>query len=347
MPDFRRGAAEVEKAQQRGNGGGNFRPFAPSIFWKAGDERFVLIATSVDDMPSADMIHFIPVEHERQDGTTWTENASVIARTDPAIGESSEELVDEWNAKIRTDNLVVAVELEPVTEKIRGRERPVGFQVKMLEVDRRVRDEDGNVTDEVETVTTPSWGFISQAVGNFGASVVAYDQSESPINETPVKIMRVGGDKNTTYQIHGYPELLDKLDVQPFLDSLDSIVYLGDDMEKAQKIAENPPESEVEDGIPPTVLALHKIGNILLDRRLNELADEARYNEILEAVREKGEPVSKFGDNKKDGKKDKKERPSRASQRPDPKDDAEPKTKQESPDAREALEKLRERAARR
>jgi hypothetical protein len=331
MPDFRRGAAEVEKAQQK-KGGGNYAPFAPTIFWKAGDEsaneRYWLILTSIEDMPRIDSIGMIPLEHSNKDGSkTWTSFEQVIARTDAALGESVDPLNKEFDARIVDSNMVVAVELEPEMKEVRGRQRPAGFKVKTLEIERRIRNDAGELTEDTETVTVPSWGFMTQAVGNFGAALVSYDQTESILNETPVKIVRVGGDKNTTYNVHGYPELAEKMDLSGLTDNLEGIAYLGDNADQVD-IDEDP------------LVTAHSLGSILLDMRLNELADEERYNRILEAVREKGETLNKFaggGKSQRNGSAPKE----RSSQR------SESKEKQRDPEAKEALNRLKDRAKQR
>lgn len=340
MAEFRRGAAEVHKAQEQAKNRGGGGAFAPTIFWKDDkDEKFLLILTSIEDMPRVDTINMIEIENERQDGSTYTSWNTVIARTDPAIGERKDPMVTDWDAKTRDSNIVLAVELEATVEDKRGRKRPTGFHVKLTEYDRRVRDEEGKVTEETETVVTPEIGFINQAVGNFGAAITTYDEGEAPINETPVKIMRVGKGTNTQYAVVGYPEI--EIDLTDFVANLDGIGYLADILDEVV------PHLDFDD---PKQTA-QAVGVALLEKYLNELIDEDRYNRILAGVEKKGESLDKFGNkDKKKNQRNGNSASSRPSQRQaKPKDESEadekPKSKQQDPKAQERIAGLRERAA--
>ena len=58
MPQFRRGAAEIEKSTQR-KGGGSFGKFAPSIYWTDDKEAKILhFLNPIEDIPRLHMINF-------------------------------------------------------------------------------------------------------------------------------------------------------------------------------------------------------------------------------------------------------------------------------------------------
>jgi hypothetical protein len=259
-----------------------------------------------------------------------------LARTDPVLGESSDPIHDEFQGRVQDCNMVVAVELEAETETRRGRERPVRFHVKTTEFDRRVRDDDGELTDETETVVAPSWGFMTQAATNFGAPLVAYDESEAPINETPVRIERVGADTNTTYAVHGYPDLADAVDLSDLLANLEGISYLT----KEELSTVSVPDSEED--FEALLVAAQEVGGLLLNKRLNELADQDRYDRIYEAVAKKKASDSSFTLDPWAKKDKKKAEPKQRSQRRGTTDE---KPAQGSSDASDALEKLKNRVA--
>jgi hypothetical protein len=337
MPDFqfRRGAAEIEKSTQR-KGGGNFGRFAPQIRWTEDKEaKYLLFLNPIEDVPRLDMINFIPVKKDDGDFLYF---ASVIARSDACFGEDAvkvDRLVTEWDAPIKDSNLFVAVELEPTLEDKRGRPKPTSFTVKTTEFERRIRDKDGELTDETETVVAPAYGFVQESASNFGAVLGSHDASEFPIESGAVKIQRIGTKTDTKYTVAGYEDI--PIDLSPFVENVDGITYIADD-ERADLI-------EAIDGLDDEKAVL-AVGSVLLEARLNELADEDRYNRLADSV---DETLDKFGNKGK--KKDKPEKASRPSQRKSAETngngEAKPKRGQQSPEARSALEELRAQAKQR
>jgi hypothetical protein len=322
MPDFRRGADAIAEAQERAKAsGGNFKPFTPSLFWSVDDERYMLFLNPMSDIPFIDQfINFVPAGELKGGKTTYEQ---VIARTDPVIGEDRDPMVEDWEAEPKEQNIAFAVELEPTFEEGKGgRKRPVGFEVATTEYTRRVRDDKGELTDDTEDVVQPVIGFITQSPHNFFNIVRSYDARESPIEETAVKITRVD---SKTYQINGYPG--QEIDLSNLIDYIDGVSWLGDDLDDLiEQIDAVFEDDEVED---QEFAAASVIGAFFLDKRLAELVDEERYNELYEGI---DKPFRKFGGDKKDkksgNKKDrpKRERPARRSQRrtadPEPEADA-------------------------
>jgi len=335
MPQFRRGAEEIEKSTQRASGGG-FGKFAPSIYWKDDKEvKYLLFLNPIEDIPRLDMINFISVKNDKGEHMYF---ASVIARSDACFGEDAvkvDRLVEQWDAPIKDSNLFVAVELEPVMQEKRGREKPVGFTVKTVDYERRVRDDDDNLTDETETVTSPAYGFIQESASNFGAILGSHDSSEFPIHEWAVKIQRIGTKTDTKYNVVGYEEM--EIDLDPFIDNIEGISYLGDELEGVKDaISELDPKD-----------AVLIVGSVLLEARLNELVDEDRYNMIADGVTE---TLDKFGNKnkKKNGSALKTEKPSQRRSNTASTDNgngASDGPKQRSPASMAALDKLKATAA--
>jgi hypothetical protein len=276
---FRRGREEIKKvADERNSGGGGFTPFLPNIYWKENnEEKYLLFLNDIDSIPRIDVIGFIPDGNGRYN--------SVIARTDTSIGQSRDPLVEDWDGSIKKSCAAIAVELEPTFEEIEGRLRPRGFQVATREFDRKVRNEDGEATGEVEEVTAPVVGLILQHATTLFGPIESYDTTDYPIHLAAVKIKRVGTDNNTSYNVSGYPDL--EVDLSNLLDNVDGISYLNQDEAESVKAAIDG-LSDIEAG--------QVIGGILLDKQLEELGDQERYDKIYKAV---DASLDRFGNKKK------------------------------------------------
>jgi hypothetical protein len=219
-PNFRRGAAEIQKANEAAqSGGGDYRPFLPNLYWKDGDQKYLLILNPLEDIPMVLM-------HPK----VWTGEGhpyAVIARTEPGIGEDADPIEDKWDYGPQDLNVCVAVELEPDVEVVRGRPRPVGFKVKTREFSRKVRDDDGEPTDEREEVTAPAIGLIAQSPNNFFNHIASKDATVAPVNEMAICVTRVGGDRNTDYEVDAFDDK--DLDLTGLLDYVDGISYLSEE----------------------------------------------------------------------------------------------------------------------
>jgi hypothetical protein len=274
MPDFRRGRAAIEEATKRKPGSGG-SSFAPKIYWnKDNPERYVLFLNPIEDIPTVQMLLMVPCERTFGEKTN-TFYEDFVARTDPAIGEDSDRLIDELEAKPRESNIAVAVELEAVTETVKGRTRPKGFAVKMREFDRAVRDDDGNRTDETETVVAPEIGFVCQSPFNFFNYLSSFDATEAPMDSTPFKIKWEKSGNSTTYVFKDYEGI--EVDLSPIVDNLEGIGYLN--REERAELAEQIADKDATDGA-------REIARILLAKRLDELADEDRYHELTDGLTE-------------------------------------------------------------
>lgn len=323
--ELRRGAEAIKASAEAAKGrGGNFRPFVPSIYWKDTDEhrsKYILILNRIDEIPVVNTISFIPVPDSPV-------GEMVIARTDPYIGESSDPLEKDWDGQVQESNIMVAVELEAMVEDVNGRRRPRGFEVKTVEFSRRVRDDAGELTDETEDVIAPAIGVIVQRPTNFGNVLTAYDESESEINRTPIKVSRQST-QPVTFQIQGYPD--QKVDLTNLLEYVDGIGYLREEMDDLiETISELDPFD-----------AANAIGTLMLNKRIKELANNDRYQSIYDGVTES---LDRFGNNKKKENKSK-PKATRPSQRRSEKTDDEPVERKESTAKKDPLADLKARAA--
>jgi hypothetical protein len=294
MPNFnpaalKKGKEAIREANEQ-RGSGEFRPFLPSIYWADDqDEHYVLILNPIDEIPRVEFHPYIEIE-----GDNFPHQ--VMARTDPSIGERNDPIQDQWKYKPRLTNLMIAVELEPTFKDVGGRQRPAGFEVATRDFERKVRDDDGNATDEVEEVTVPCVGLIAQSPFNFGNQLESYDNSEGPIHETALKIKRIGKKTNVTYQIVGYDGI--DVDLTNLVELIDQVSYVEDSEELLSQI----------DGLSQNEAAA-VIGNYLLYQKLNEFADPEVYDETLAQITQ----PSRYGE--KESKKTKSSRKAKPSQR--------------------------------
>lgn len=280
MPgEIARGKAGIQAAQEASKGGGTFTPYLPNRYWKDDkEEHYILFLNEVEEMPTFDMVQFLMDENDHYQ--------EVVAKTDQFFEERRDAFVEDWDATIVKRTLGICVELEPVIEVVKGRKKPTGFEVKTTEYKRKLLDDDGNVTDEEEEVTAPCVGYVCQSPNNFFNHVENYDANEAPINETAVKITRLGKDKHTSYSLTGYDD--QPIDLSNLIEFIGGVSYLKDEADDLY--------DKIEDATDQEAAAI--IGSLLLDKRIEELLDEDRYNALLEETACRGESLDKFGNKK-------------------------------------------------
>lgn len=290
MAEYRRGAAAVEAAASS-QGGGNFAPFVPEIFWKDADEKkYILVLTPMDEVGAFDLHDFIEVEKEKANGETYTSYESFLSRKDPFIGETFDKIEDELDRKSKVRCIGVAVELEPVLKDVKGRKRPVEFSVKTGTFTKRT--EDGE-----EDVEYPLIGLISQSSKLMWSPLNGLDESQGPLAELPLEVTRriPGGKKSeTAYEFAPFLDI--PVDLSPVVDYIDGISYIAD------KLEEILPDVEAA-AIESDLEAAQVIAKALFDRRIAELADPDRYEEYLGDVDELEPPAWEKGKKKKTEKK--------------------------------------------
>lgn len=265
MPDVRRGMAAIEEAATRKGGSGNFRPFVPELRWKEdGETKHILVLTPIDEVATLDLHEWIPVgTFEKKNGEEQTIWETFLSRKDPFVGESFDKIADELDRPAKTRCVGVAVELEPVMEVVGGRKKPTSFSVKTDTYTRKTDD------GEVE-VTQPVIGLISQSSYLVWSPLMSYDESQGPLIELPLQMTRRGTDANTRYDFVAFPEK--DVDLSPIMEYVEGISYFGDDIEDVQA-AIAATDNYVE--------AAQAVADALLNKRIAELADEDRYNELV------------------------------------------------------------------
>lgn len=260
MPDFRRGVAAMEKAQESNRGGGN--TFVPNLSWKNDrEEKYIAFLNPAEDIPTVDLHEWIKVG-QRDNGKDIFE--WFLSRKDAAIGENYDDIEDRLGQKARVRCIGVAVELEPKFSMVNGRKRPTGFEVKTETFDRKT---EGGGTQEV---IAPVIGFVMQSPLNFYGWVGTFSESEAPIEDTPLKVVRRGKDQNTAYDFTPYID--QEIDYTNLIEGIENVGYFADLVEQAE-------------GDTAKDVAL-SIGALALDKRLNELADSERYTRLVSNVTE-------------------------------------------------------------
>lgn len=326
MPKFNRaaalkGAEGINEAAERRGGGGNFRPFAPELQWREdGDEKYVLILTPIEEALGFNIHEWIPTgTFEKQNGETSKKYDWFMCRKDAAIGDDGCEICDRLDDNAKTRTFGVGVELEPVIEPGRGgRNKVVGFEVKTATYNKKGED------DESIEVTYPVIGVISQAAQNYWKTLVTHDEAQSDITETPFQIIRRGKGSDTDYDFIHFMEK--PVDLSNLLDYIDGVSYLSSQEEFEGLIAE---VEALDDDLEAAI----KLADALLTVRLNELADEERFEELVPGVNY--DDIRRWGDKGKGkGKKAEKSRPERAtrtrrSRREEPADET-PETEPEA-----------------
>lgn len=278
--EFRRGLAAIEEAASRKGGGGNFRPFVPTIKWREDAEsRHVLVLTPIEEVPRVLLHEWIPVgKAEKANGETYTKWEDFISRKDEAIGEDYDDLEERLERDAKVRHLGVMVELEPIMENVGGRKKLKGFVVKTDTYTRKTDNGEEEVTQPVVGICTASALTVWGPLGSL-------DQSQGPLIEVPLEITRRGKDQNTRYDV--IPFLEKPVDLSPLVDYLDGISYLSSDEDYDDLV------NAVEAATGETEQAII-IADAMLNKRLTELADGERYEELVSPLQLEDMP-KKFG----------------------------------------------------
>lgn len=254
----------MQDSQESKGGKGNnpYPAFCPQILWRDDrEEKFVVFLNRPEDIPTVALHTFVPVGEWPSGKTRYDE---FIDRTDPGVGEDSDDLTDRLGHRAQQRSLAVAVELEATYTTVGGRKRPTGFSVKTETYTRKT--EDGG-TEEVEA---PLLGLIVQSPRNFFGWVGSFHESTAPIEETPLQVVRRGKDASTAYDFT--PFLDQPIDYSNLFDLLENVSYLRG-------------EENLYTGEPGLDAAIN-IGEAMLNKRLNELADAERYERLVSPITE-------------------------------------------------------------
>jgi hypothetical protein len=297
--NFRAGRAELEDAATR-KSSGSFS-FVPRIRWREDAEtKYILVLTSIEEVIRVQLHEWIPVgKGERADGETYTRWEDFISRKDPAIGEDYDELSERLERDAKDRFVGIAVELEPEVETgNNNRKRVTGFTVKTKDYTKK-GENDGD--DDVE-MTQPELGLIIESQKTFWGPMGSIDSSQGPLSELPLEVIRRGKDQHTRYDSIPFMDV--PVDLSPIIDHLDGISYLNDEMDDVVN------KIEAADG--DMLAAAQVVADVMLSKRLNELADGQRYEELVSPLKLEDMPKP-FGKKKPAAKK--KDRPARATRR--------------------------------
>ena len=286
MPEFRRGSEAIQESAEPNKSASKYRSYAPTIAWtKNSMEKYVLILTPIDEVITAELHTWIPIGETKRGGVTKMRYEDFLSRKDPSIAANFDRLQDELDRDPITRSIGVAVELEPTFEVVKGRQRPNGFTVKTREYTRRTEDGDE------EQVTTANIGLIVQSSNLLWKSLDSLDKTQGPLEDLPVQIIREGMDKTTNYTVIPFPV---SVDLSGVIENLEGLSYLR--AHKEDIMAE---VDSLDEGEDFNLRAAQVVARYLLDTRLEELADEDRYNELTGHIRYLPPPFSggqpKFG----------------------------------------------------
>lgn len=290
MPNFRKGMEAMREAQesQSRNGSNPYPAFCPEIKWTEDrEEKFIAFLNRPEDIPTVALHTFVPVgTATSKAGKEYTKYESFIDRTDPGVGETKDDLTERLGHRSQMRSVAVAVELEPTYSTVNGRKRPNGFQVKTETYTRKT--EDGG-TEEVEA---PVIGMIVQSPRNFFGWIGSFHESTAPVEETPLQVLRRGKDAGTAYDFT--PFLDQPIDYTNLFENIDGVNYLRGELDKLN----------LDSASLDTAL---EIGNVMLSKRLEELADGERYERLVSPITE---IEDRWGSNSAPAKPAKVERPS-------------------------------------
>lgn len=287
MPDFRRGMAAMQEAQesQRATGSSPYPTFCRPIQWREDrEEKFVVFLNRASDIPTVELHTFVPVgTGTSKAGKAYTRYEEFISRKDPAIGEDTDDLQDRLGKKPQLRGIAVAVELEPTYSTVNGRKRPTGFQVKTETYNRK------SESGDVEEVEAPCIGIIEQSPLNFFNWLGSFDESTAPIEDTPLQVTRQGKDANTAYNFVPYMD--QKIDYSNLFELVDGVAYLRGELDDIDLSVDDSDDDEATRNLAVS------IGEKFLSKRLNELADGERYERLVSPIEE---IEDRFGGSAKD-----------------------------------------------
>jgi hypothetical protein len=174
--------------------------YLPAIYWKEHEEvRYLAFLTPLQEVPRLLIHGFVRTTNGPR---TFVCRKNEIFEDENPNGECP--VCDDLKKAPRNQWLALAVELEPVEERVDGRKRITGFTVKM---DEWESENDG----KTEKRSAPHVGIVTQSLRNFWTPFSAKVNREilrngvGDLNEVVYEVQRVGKTKdNTTYLFEPY-----------------------------------------------------------------------------------------------------------------------------------------------
>lgn len=275
--NYKRGSASITDAATR-KSGGNFRPFLPQIAWREdGDSKYVLVLTDIEEVAELLLHSFIPVgKAKKANGDEFVKYEDFLSRKDGALGEDYDDLEDRLEREPKRRHMGVMVELEPVFEA--GTSKKLKhFVVKTETFVRKSDDGDIDVTAPIIGLCVQSaqlmWGPLNNLYHQLGDLV-----------DIPLSITRHGAKTNTRYD--AIPFMEKPVDLTPLIDYVDGINYIGDDLPELILAIE---------AADSDVAKAQVIADFLLTKRINELADAERYEDLVSTLTLEDMPTNAWG----------------------------------------------------
>lgn len=274
--NYRRGSASIEAAATK-KGGSGFRRFIPEIQWEDGETKYVLVLTDIEEVAEVLLHSFIPVgKGTKSNGEEYVRYEEFASRKWEPIGEDYDDLEDRLEREPKLRHMGVMVELEPVMEP--GTKRIVSFVTKTETFQRK--------TDNGEVdVTAPVIGLCTQSAFLMWAPINTKWQRFGDLTQIPLAITRNGKQTNTRYDFDNYNDV--PVDLSPVINFIDGINYIDQDdlPDLLQKI-----EAEGNE-----VGKAQAVADYLLVKRIDELADPTRYEELVSPLTLEDMPKNNWG----------------------------------------------------
>lgn len=198
MPTFRTGKSTIKNSSS-----GATKPRVSSSFinfmrLKDGESSYVWLTTPIDSVPLVPIHRMVAVKYHDKEGKVREGWADFVSR-DPSLGFTDGDGTD-WKHILEEEighdpdekHAGIAVKLIPNFKKGSTTQRIsdiVSFTV------------DGNpyTNKDGKEIFFPAYEVVFQSASNFWRNLDQYDEEIGPITGQPFKVVREGGDTNTSY----------------------------------------------------------------------------------------------------------------------------------------------------
>lgn len=219
---FQRGAEAMEQADKSRGGGNRYTPY---VKWATGEKKYVQFLTPLDEVPGVLFHQFIITEYNAKGEPTF--NNFISPRDKSLDGPSgSDEIQDRFKVNPLYRLFAVAVEVEPVKEKVNGKSKIVGFEPKTRTWTDR-EDEEHEV---------PVSGLVIQAKPNFFGHLATWQEETG--NEMTSVIWSVSRDTNKKQPTYTFVEVGEALDTEGMEDlpDLDATLQEWGNMDRYEEL---------------------------------------------------------------------------------------------------------------
>ena len=229
--DQLRGGQEAINARLASRGSGKFKPVHQ---FESGETKYLQFLESIDDVPEVLMHQFIVVGY-RENGDPLYER--FISRKDPNLDgtDGDDPLIDRFGLKPTARNITVAVEMEPVVEKVGTKRTITGFDV----AERQYEDSEGT------TVSVPNVALVIESPYTlFGHLSTMADIKPLEDVVWGIAVRGSGKDKQFTVVDTGIEalDLTEDEEIQGFVESLDDYLEELADSDRAHELLDHLPD---------------------------------------------------------------------------------------------------------